>query len=90
LVAGTSGHGRLINPPGRSTMWRYGFNTPHNSDDHQLSCGGFGVSTSRQCTHSSSVYVLRNIHTAIMIIDLVCFHHFRNYIYIENVQCVIY
>ncbi|XP_045173145.2 uncharacterized protein LOC123534789 [Mercenaria mercenaria] len=38
-----SGHARLINPPGRSTMWRYGFNTPHNSDDHQLSCGGFGV-----------------------------------------------
>ncbi|KAL4224009.1 hypothetical protein ACF0H5_017466 [Mactra antiquata] len=37
------GHARLIDPPGRSTMWRYGFHTPRNTDDHQLSCGGFGV-----------------------------------------------
>lgn len=37
------GHGRLISPPGRSTMWRYGYNTPVNTNDNQLSCGGFGV-----------------------------------------------
>lgn len=43
VVIQVNGHGRLINPPGRSTMWRYGFPTPHNADDHQLSCGGFGV-----------------------------------------------
>lgn len=42
-VSTVYGHGRLINPPGRSTMWKYGFNTPVNTDDHQLSCGGFGV-----------------------------------------------
>jgi hypothetical protein len=25
LVALAFGHGRLISPPGRSTMWRYGY-----------------------------------------------------------------
>ncbi|XP_053383503.1 uncharacterized protein LOC123541518 [Mercenaria mercenaria] len=34
------GHGRLINPPSRSTAYRYGFNTPVNDMDHQLNCGG--------------------------------------------------
>ncbi|XP_033761235.1 uncharacterized protein LOC117343020 [Pecten maximus] len=38
-----SGHGRLVKPPGRSTMWRYGYNTPPNYNDHQLFCGGFPV-----------------------------------------------
>ena len=27
LVALAFGHGRLISPPGRSTMWRYGYKT---------------------------------------------------------------
>ncbi|KAH3894119.1 uncharacterized protein LOC127862143 isoform X2 [Dreissena polymorpha] len=43
LLTLADGHGRLIMPPGRSTMWRYGFNTPHNYDDNQLSCGGYGT-----------------------------------------------
>jgi len=34
------GHGRLIDPPARSTAWRYGYDTPVNYDDHQLYCGG--------------------------------------------------
>ena len=34
------GHGRLIDPPSRSSMWRYGFNNPPNYDDNQLYCGG--------------------------------------------------
>ncbi|XP_048251103.1 uncharacterized protein LOC124115133 [Haliotis rufescens] len=33
-------HGRIIDPPGRSTMWRYGFDTPQNYDDNALFCGG--------------------------------------------------
>ncbi|XP_050544859.1 uncharacterized protein LOC126907537 [Daktulosphaira vitifoliae] len=37
----TDGHGRLIEPPSRSSMWRYGFNTPPNYNDHELYCGGF-------------------------------------------------
>lgn len=34
-------HGRLIEPPSRATMWRYGFDTPPNYNDHELYCGGF-------------------------------------------------
>lgn len=37
------GHGRLIDPPSRSTMWRYGFNNPPNYNDNQLYCGGVQV-----------------------------------------------
>ena len=44
LIIGAIGHGRLISPPGRSTMWRYGYSTPANYDDNQMSCGGFYVS----------------------------------------------
>ncbi|XP_045162968.2 uncharacterized protein LOC123527523 isoform X2 [Mercenaria mercenaria] len=47
LVAGlcvcVDGHGRLTQPPSRSTMWRFGYNTPHNYNDNQLFCGGFSV-----------------------------------------------
>lgn len=35
------GHGRLIEPPSRASMWRYGFKTPHNYNDHELYCGGY-------------------------------------------------
>ncbi|KAL5009885.1 hypothetical protein ScPMuIL_012190 [Solemya velum] len=35
------GHGRLIEPPSRSSMHRYGFNTPANFNDNELFCGGF-------------------------------------------------
>jgi hypothetical protein len=44
LIAFALGHGRLISPPGRSSMWRYGYNTPANYDDNQMFCGGFYVS----------------------------------------------
>ncbi|RWS22379.1 uncharacterized protein B4U80_07789 [Leptotrombidium deliense] len=36
-------HGRLIDPPSRSTAWRYGFKTPVNYNDHELFCGGFQI-----------------------------------------------
>ncbi|RWS25011.1 uncharacterized protein B4U80_11510, partial [Leptotrombidium deliense] len=36
-------HGRLIDPPSRSTAWRYGFGTPPNYNDHELFCGGYAV-----------------------------------------------
>ncbi|CAL1280997.1 unnamed protein product [Larinioides sclopetarius] len=35
-----NGHGRLEEPPGRSTMWRFGFKTEQNPDDAELFCGG--------------------------------------------------
>merc|ERR1712227_59083 len=42
FVTLTRSHGRLRHPPGRSTMWRYGFSTPTNNNDHETNCGGFG------------------------------------------------
>ena len=43
-LPGVAGHGRLLDPPSRSSMWRVGFNSPHNYDDNQLFCGGVAVS----------------------------------------------
>ena len=40
----THGHGRLREPPSRSSMWRDGFDNIPNYTDNQLSCGGAGVS----------------------------------------------
>ena len=42
LASLTKSHGRLRQPPGRSTMWRYGHDTPVNVNDHETNCGGFG------------------------------------------------
>lgn len=36
------GHGRLEEPPSRSSMWRYGFKNPANYNDNELFCGGVG------------------------------------------------
>lgn len=33
----------LIDPPGRSTLWRQGFNSAANHYDDQLFCGGYRV-----------------------------------------------
>lgn len=41
VVWQVSAHGRLIEPPSRASMWRYGFNTPHDYNDHECYCGGF-------------------------------------------------
>lgn len=34
------GHGILYDPPGRASMWRFGFNVPVNENDTGLNCGG--------------------------------------------------
>lgn len=41
IARSVSGHGRLIEPPSRASAWRFGFDTPHNYNDHELFCGGF-------------------------------------------------
>ncbi|XP_043267096.1 uncharacterized protein [Venturia canescens] len=41
FVIGVESHGRLIEPPSRASMWRYGFDTPHDYNDHESYCGGF-------------------------------------------------
>ena len=43
LLDFTRGHGRLWEPPSRSSMWRRGYNTTININDNELSCGGFTV-----------------------------------------------
>lgn len=35
-----NGHGRLVEPPGRASAWRFGFQTPPDYNDHELNCGG--------------------------------------------------
>ncbi|XP_041356040.1 uncharacterized protein LOC121373444 [Gigantopelta aegis] len=47
-------HGRLVEPPGRATAWRYGFKTPINYNDNALYCGGFGTHVSERTTVSTS------------------------------------
>lgn len=48
LVIPVIGHGRLMDPPNRSSLWRVSRfadkHPPVNYDDNQLNCGGFGVS----------------------------------------------
>ena len=51
LIARTHGHGRLIEPPSRSSMWRFGFKTPVNYDDNQLFCGGYDVQWNKNGGH---------------------------------------
>ncbi|XP_060063201.1 uncharacterized protein LOC132543700 [Ylistrum balloti] len=33
------GQGRMVDPPGRSSMWRFGYDTPANFHDNRLNCG---------------------------------------------------
>ncbi|OWR49504.1 chitin binding domain 3 protein [Danaus plexippus plexippus] len=42
LVVYVSGHGRVLHPPSRASMWRYGYKTPANYDDSGVNCGGYG------------------------------------------------
>ena len=68
FTAHTDGHGRLIEPPSRSSMWRFGFNTPVNYDDNQLFCGGYDVSiilTGNRCYETSLIWhILFNLNTS--------------------------
>ncbi|BFZ03830.1 hypothetical protein BsWGS_06869 [Bradybaena similaris] len=43
LLVPVLGHGRLWEPPSRSSMWRRGFANPVNYQDMELFCGGVGV-----------------------------------------------
>ncbi|KAJ8686474.1 hypothetical protein QAD02_022268 [Eretmocerus hayati] len=36
-------HGRLMDPPARNSMWRFGFPNPVNYNDNELYCGGYSV-----------------------------------------------
>ena len=34
------GHGRLLDPPSRASMWRMGYDNPPDYNDNQGFCGG--------------------------------------------------
>ena len=50
-----SGHARLLQPPSRSSMWRFGFDNPPDYTDNQGFCGGIKVSF---YLHNNNDYVL--------------------------------
>ncbi|XP_044264652.1 uncharacterized protein LOC123011330 [Tribolium madens] len=43
LVDKISGHGMMLQPPNRSSLWRFNPNAPPNYNDNQNYCGGAGV-----------------------------------------------
>nr|CAD7405378.1 unnamed protein product [Timema poppensis] len=43
VVAQVRGHGMVMDPVSRSSMWRMGFHTPVNYDDDGNFCGGFST-----------------------------------------------
>lgn len=56
LVGVVTGHGRLIDPPSRSSMWRYGYRNPPNYNDNQLYCGGVQVKTNTSFMTRSEIF----------------------------------
>lgn len=42
FVVGVHGHGRLMDPPARNSMWRFGYPNPVNYNDNEIWCGGYG------------------------------------------------
>ena len=43
IIVSVKGHARLIEPPSRSSMWRFGFDNPADYQDNEGFCGGFKV-----------------------------------------------
>lgn len=43
----TSGHGMMLDPINRSSMWRYDDSYPANYEDNQNYCGGMNVSSTK-------------------------------------------
>ncbi|CAH1365703.1 hypothetical protein MTP99_001969 [Tenebrio molitor] len=43
LIGHISGHGMMLDPPNRSSLWRYNPKAPVNYDDDQNYCGGMNV-----------------------------------------------
>ena len=41
---GVSGRAILVEPPHRSSLWRFHYNTTINTGDDSLNCGGYDVS----------------------------------------------
>lgn len=39
-----SGHGMMLDPPNRASLWRYDWQQPANYNDNEFFCGGVTVS----------------------------------------------
>lgn len=48
FVAYVSSHGMMLEPPNRSSMWRYFPDSPPNYNDNENFCGGFGVCSKKE------------------------------------------
>lgn len=55
LVAKVSGHGMMLEPPNRSSLWRFDPTAPPNYNDNQNYCGGAAVSNSNLCKTSKCI-----------------------------------
>lgn len=44
VLSGVHGHGMMLDPPNRSSLWRFNESFPINYNDNENFCGGFGVS----------------------------------------------
>lgn len=44
-IRNAHGHGMMLDPVARSTMWRFGYSTERNYNDNWLFCGGKAVSS---------------------------------------------
>ncbi|KAI8785756.1 mucin-5AC, partial [Biomphalaria glabrata] len=41
LLSGVNCGTRMLEPPSRASLWRYGYNTPTNLYDDKTNCGGY-------------------------------------------------
>ena len=57
LVHYASGHARLLQPPSRSSMWRFGFANPADYNDNQGFCGGIKVSSKSKIVENSVTWM---------------------------------
>lgn len=66
------GHGRLMDPPARNAMWRFGYPNPVNYNDNELFCGGYAgeylskllVSMRNACAVLIATITFLLLHTA--------------------------
>ena len=65
LIEIIAGHGRLMEPPARNSMWRFGYGTPINYSDNEVFCGGVGSKYFKITNFSNTKNLLstvRNLH----------------------------
>ncbi len=75
------GHGRLIKPVSRASMWRFGYDTPHDYTDNQGFCGGRTVKQSLPVPVSGQPHLFRFSSTNMMkpgdVVESAAIHMFK-------------